>query len=53
LERTFLLKRADAFISVSLWVAKWYKEHFNIDGVAIPDSFDLSVFKPIFRSFEM
>lgn len=46
LERPILLKRADAFISVSPWVAKWYKDHFNIDSVIIPDSFDLSKFKP-------
>lgn len=47
LERPMLLKHADAFISVSPWVAKWYKTHFNIDSVIIPDSFDLSVFKPV------
>lgn len=46
LERPILLKHADAFISVSPWVAKWYKDHFNIDSVIIPDSFDLSVFRP-------
>ena len=46
LERPILLKHADAFISVSPWVAKWYKDHFNIDSVVIPDSFDLSVFRP-------
>lgn len=46
LERPILLNRADAIISVSPWVAKWYKDHFDIDSVVIPDSFDLSVFKP-------
>ena len=46
IERPILFKHADAFISVSPWVAKWYKGHFNIDSVVIPDSFNLSVFKP-------
>ena len=45
-ERPILLNRADAFIGISPWVAKWYKDHFNIDSMVIPDSFDLSVFKP-------
>ena len=46
MERPALLNRADALISVSPWVAKWYKDNLNIDSVIIPDSFDLSVFKP-------
>lgn len=46
IERPYLLKHADAFVSVSPWVARWYKDHFNIDSVVIPDSFDLSAFRP-------
>jgi glycosyltransferase involved in cell wall biosynthesis len=47
LHRKVLLEMATALVSKSEWVAQWYREQMGIDSLIIPDSFDLSKFRPL------
>lgn len=38
------LRHASAVVSVSEWVAEWYKRHRNIRSTVIPDAIDLTLF---------